>query len=36
LILLVGGFTVARITWARVAAAWDDALSSAREKGLAA
>jgi branched-chain amino acid transport system permease protein len=36
LILLVGGFIVARITWARVAAAWDEALSAARDKGIAA
>jgi branched-chain amino acid transport system permease protein len=35
-ILLVGGLLVARITWARVAAAWDDALSATREKGIAA
>ncbi|MBC7576141.1 MAG: branched-chain amino acid ABC transporter permease [Tardiphaga sp.] len=35
-ILLVGGFIVARITWARVAAAWDNALGAARDKGIAA
>jgi branched-chain amino acid transport system permease protein len=35
-ILLIGGFLVARITWRRVANAWDDALSFAREKGIAA
>jgi branched-chain amino acid transport system permease protein len=35
-ILLIGGFLVARITWARVALAWDDALSAARDKGVAA
>jgi branched-chain amino acid transport system permease protein len=35
-ILLIGGFLVARITWRRVAHAWDDALSVAREKGIAA
>jgi branched-chain amino acid transport system permease protein len=36
LILLVGGFAVARKTWARVGGAWDDALGAAREKGIAA
>jgi branched-chain amino acid transport system permease protein len=35
-VLLIGGFLVARITWARIAAAWDDALSAARDKGVAA
>jgi branched-chain amino acid transport system permease protein len=35
-ILMVGGFWVARISWRRVAQAWDDALSGAREKGIAA
>jgi branched-chain amino acid transport system permease protein len=35
-ILLIGGFIVARMTWARIALAWDDALSAAREKGVAA
>ena len=35
-VLLVGGFFVARITWTRIAHAWDDALVVAREKGLAA
>jgi branched-chain amino acid transport system permease protein len=35
-VLLIGGFLVARWTWARVAASWDDALSAAREKGVAA
>jgi branched-chain amino acid transport system permease protein len=35
-ILLIGGFLVARMTWRRVAHAWDDALSVAREKGIAA
>ncbi|MES2751959.1 MAG: branched-chain amino acid ABC transporter permease [Pseudomonadota bacterium] len=35
-VLIVGGFVVARITWARVGHAWDDALSTARNKGLAA
>lgn len=33
LLLLAGGFFVARKTWTRVAAAWDDALSNARAKG---
>ena len=36
LVLLVGGFFVARKTWTRVAHSWDDALVVAREKGLAA
>jgi branched-chain amino acid transport system permease protein len=36
LILTVGGFYLARKTWARVAQAWDEALSSARDKGVAA
>jgi branched-chain amino acid transport system permease protein len=35
-ILLIGGFAVARITWRWVAHAWDDALSTARDKGIAA
>jgi branched-chain amino acid transport system permease protein len=35
-VLLVGGFGVARITWRRVAHAWDEALGAAREKGVAA
>jgi branched-chain amino acid transport system permease protein len=35
-LLLIGGFVVARKTWAGVAAAWDDALSAARDKGVAA
>jgi branched-chain amino acid transport system permease protein len=35
-ILLIGGFVVARITWRRIAHAWDEALSLAREKGIAA
>ena len=35
-ILLIGGFLVARVTWSRVADAWDDALSVTREKGIAA
>ena len=33
-ILLVGGFFVARKTWTRVAHAWDDALTTTREKGV--
>ena len=35
-ILLIGGFLVARMTWRQVAHAWDDALSDARERGIAA
>ena len=35
-ILMIGGFRVARITWIRVAQAWDDALGDARQKGIAA
>ena len=35
-ILLVGGFLVARKTWIRVGHAWDSATSAAREKGTAA
>jgi branched-chain amino acid transport system permease protein len=35
-ILPVGGFLVARRTWIRVAHAWNDATSAAREKGIAA
>ena len=35
-ILSIGGFAVARTTWRRVAHAWDDALSLARDKGIAA
>lgn len=35
-VLLVGGFFVARRTWTGVGHAWDDALVVAREKGLAA
>lgn len=34
--LIVVGFLVARKTWARIAEAWDSALSAAREKGIAA
>lgn len=36
LILVVGGFFIARITWKRVAQAWDEALTAARAKGMAA
>jgi len=36
LVLIVGGFIVARKTWKRIALAWDDALTAAREKGMAA
>src|ERR1700752_605663 len=36
LVLIVGGFFVARITWKRVALAWDEALTTARAKGMAA
>ena len=32
----VGGFLIARITWKRVAEAWDDALTTARAKGVTA
>lgn len=35
-VLLVGGFILARKTWTRVAHAWDDALVVARAKGVAA
>ena len=35
-VLLIGGFFIARRTWTRIAHAWDDALVVAREKGLAA
>ncbi|QND70369.1 branched-chain amino acid ABC transporter permease [Tardiphaga robiniae] len=35
-VLLIGGFIIARKTWARVAGSWDDALTAAREKGVAA
>lgn len=34
--LVIGGFLVARLTWRRVAQAWDDALAASREKGLSA
>ena len=32
-VLLIGGFLVARLTWPRVGAAWDDAAGRARDKG---
>jgi len=35
-VLMIGGFLVARITWRRIAHAWDEALGAAREKGIAA
>jgi branched-chain amino acid transport system permease protein len=35
-VLIVGGFFIARITWKRVALAWDEALTTARAKGMAA
>jgi branched-chain amino acid transport system permease protein len=35
-ILLVGGFYLARKAWVRIAAAWDEALTAARDKGFAA
>jgi branched-chain amino acid transport system permease protein len=35
-VLLIGGFMVARTTWASVGHAWDEATSVAREKGIAA
>jgi branched-chain amino acid transport system permease protein len=34
-VLLVGGFLVARRTWQRVGGAWDEAVATAREKGNA-
>jgi branched-chain amino acid transport system permease protein len=36
LILVVGGFFVARMTWKRIAMAWDEALTVARAKEMAA
>ena len=36
LVLVIGGFIVARMTWKRVAVAWDEALTAARAKELAA
>jgi len=35
-VLIVGGFYLARMSWTRVALAWDDALTQARGKGIAA
>ena len=35
-VLIVGGFWLARRSWTRVAEAWDDALTQARGKGIAA
>ncbi len=35
-VLMIGGYLVARKTWASVAQAWNEATSSAREQGLAA
>jgi branched-chain amino acid transport system permease protein len=35
-VLLIGGFWVARKTWARIGQAWDDATGTARDKGIAA
>ena len=35
-VLVVGGFLVARITWRRVAAAWDRATTVARDRGYLA
>ncbi|MBC7580190.1 MAG: branched-chain amino acid ABC transporter permease [Tardiphaga sp.] len=35
-VLIVGGFWLARKSWARVGLAWDDALTEARGKGIAA
>ena len=34
--LMIVGYLLARRTWAYVARAWDDALTAAREKGIAA
>jgi branched-chain amino acid transport system permease protein len=36
IVLLVGGFLIARLSWRRIAVAWDDALTAARSKGIAA
>jgi branched-chain amino acid transport system permease protein len=36
LVLLIGGFLIARMTWKRVAQAWDDALTTARAEGVTA
>jgi branched-chain amino acid transport system permease protein len=35
-VLLIGGFFAARKSWKHIAASWDDALTAAREKGVAA
>jgi branched-chain amino acid transport system permease protein len=35
-VLIIGGFLIARKTWAKVGEAWDNALTAAREKGFAA
>ena len=35
-LLLVGGFLVARITWRRIAEAWDRAATIARDRGYLA
>jgi branched-chain amino acid transport system permease protein len=35
-VLMIGGFWVARMTWRRIAQAWDEALGAARDKGVAA
>lgn len=35
LVLIIGGFLAARMTWTRVALAWDDALTAARAKETA-
>jgi branched-chain amino acid transport system permease protein len=36
IVLIIGGFLVARRTWIRLAQAWDDALATARDKGYSA
>jgi len=36
LVLIIGGFLAARMTWKRVALAWDDALTAARAKEMGA
>ncbi|HVV41088.1 MAG TPA: branched-chain amino acid ABC transporter permease [Nitrobacter sp.] len=35
-VLIVGGFLIARVTWRRIAAAWDRASTAARERGYVA
>ena len=35
-VLLIGGFMLARITWKRIAVAWDEALTMARAKEMGA